>query len=66
LPSANPGIGTKSFLSFLRRIDQEVTKNLKLHLIVDNYSTNKHTKVRAWLSQRPRFRVHYNPTQEEC
>jgi len=31
-------------------------------LIVDNYCTHKPAKVRAWLAQRPRFRVHYIPT----
>jgi hypothetical protein len=29
---------------------------------VDNYSTHKHAKVRAWLAQRPRFHVHYTPS----
>ena len=33
-----------------------------MHLFVDNYSTLKHAKVRAWLAQRPRFHVHYTPT----
>ena len=52
----------QEFLSFLRRIDKEVPKDLELHLIVDNYCTHKHPKVRAWLAQRPRFHVHYTPT----
>ena len=33
-----------------------------VHLIVDNYATHKHGKVRAWLAQRPRYQVHYTPT----
>ena len=33
-----------------------------MHLIVDNYATHKHGKVRIWLAQRPRFHVHYTPT----
>jgi putative transposase len=52
----------QEFLSFLRRIDKEVPKDLELHLIVDNYCTHKHAKVKAWLAQRPRFHVHYTPT----
>ena len=52
----------QEFLSFLRRIDKEVPKELDLHLIVDNYCTHKHAKVKAWLAQRPRFHVHYTPT----
>ena len=34
---------------------------MELHLIVDNYCTHKHAKVKAWLAQRPRFHVHYTP-----
>ena len=52
----------QEFLSFLRRIDKEVPKDLELHLIVDNYCTHKHAKVKAWLAQQPRFHVHYTPT----
>ena len=52
----------QEFLSFLRRIDKEVPPELDVHLIVDNYCTHKHAKVRSWLAQRPRFHVHYSPT----
>jgi hypothetical protein len=52
----------QEFLSFLRRNDKEVPKELDLHLIVDNYCTHKHAKVKAWLAQRPQFHVHYTPT----
>ena len=51
----------QEFLSFLRRIDKEVPKDLELHLIVDNYCTHKHAKVKAWLAQRPRFHVTTRP-----
>jgi len=52
----------QEFLSFLRRIDKEVPPELDVHLIVDNYCTHKHAKVRSCLAQRPRFHVHYTPT----
>ena len=52
----------QEFLSFLRRIDKEVPPELDVHLIVDNYCTHKHAKVRSWLAQRSRFHVHYTPT----
>lgn len=52
----------QEFLSFLRRIDKEVPKELDLHLIVDNFCTHKHSKEKDWLAQRPRFHVHYTPT----
>ena len=35
---------------------------LDVHLVVDNYCTHKHAKVRAWLAARPRFHVHFTPT----
>ena len=34
----------------------------KLHLIIDNYGTHKHEKVREWLGRRPRFHLHFTPT----
>jgi putative transposase len=52
----------QEFLGFLNRIDAAVTSDLDVHLIVDNYATHKHDKVRAWLAMRPRFHVHYTPT----
>ncbi|EAQ73945.1 isrso5-transposase protein [Synechococcus sp. WH 5701] len=52
----------QEFLGFLRQIEKSVPEDLDVHLIVDNYCTHKHVKVRAWLAQRPRFHVHYTPT----
>ena len=52
----------QEFLSFLRHIDASVPDNLDVHLIVDNYATHKHPKVRAWLARRPRYQVHFTPT----
>ena len=52
----------QEFLGFLRQIEKSVPADLDVHLIVDNYCTHKHAKVRAWLAQRPRFHVHYTPT----
>ena len=52
----------QEFLAFLKRIDAAVPAGLDVHLIVDNYATHKHPKVRAWLAERARFHVHYTPT----
>lgn len=52
----------REFLGFLRQIEKAVPNDLDLHLIVNNNCTHKHTKVRAWLAQRPRLHVHYIPT----
>ena len=52
----------QEFLQFLRHIEASVPEELEVHLIVDNYCTHKHAKVRRWLAARPRFHVHYTPT----
>ena len=52
----------QEFLAFLRHLDASVPPQLQLHLIIDNYATHKHPKVRAWLAARPRYQVHFTPT----
>jgi putative transposase len=52
----------QEFLAFLKQIDHNVPTDLDIHLIVDNYSTHKHEKIRSWLARHPRFHVHYTPT----
>jgi transposase len=52
----------QEFLAFLRHIEHQVPAGLDVHLIVDNYSTHKHAKVRNWLAKRPRFHLHFTPT----
>ncbi len=50
------------FLKFLRTIDREVPEGLEVHLILDNYSTHTHAKVKSWLEKHPRFHLHFTPT----
>ncbi|MEW6248786.1 MAG: IS630 family transposase [Nitrospirota bacterium] len=52
----------QEFLAFLRHVDTSVPQDLDIHLIIDNYATHKHPKVRTWLAMRPRYHVHYTPT----
>ncbi len=52
----------QEFLRFLRTIDRTTAKGLGLHLVVDNYATHKHPKVKAWLKRHPRFHLHFTPT----
>jgi putative transposase len=52
----------QEFLQFLRHIEANVPPELELHLILDNYATHKHQKVRLWLARRPRFHLHFTPT----
>ena len=50
------------WLKFLKKLDAKITEDLSIHLIVDNYSTHKHQKVRRWLKRHPRFHLHFTPT----
>lgn len=52
----------QEFLKFLRRLDKEFPGEVPLHLIMDNYGTHKHEKVREWLKRHPRFVPHFVPT----
>jgi transposase len=52
----------QEFIRFLKRIDAEMPASLDLHLVVDNYGTHKHPRVRSWLERHPRFHLHFTPT----
>ena len=52
----------QEWLSFLRQVDRQTPKGLDLHLILDNYQTHKHPKVKQWLEKHPRFQMHFIPT----
>jgi transposase len=52
----------QEWLKFLKLIDQQTPADLDLHLIVDNYSTHKHPKVKTWLKRHSRFHLHFVPT----
>ena len=62
LSQCKPRHRHQEFLAFLRHIDQNVPDTLDVHLVVDNYATHKHAKVKAWLARRPRYHIHYTPT----
>jgi putative transposase len=52
----------QEFLRFLKHVDANVPQDLDIHLVLDNYGTHKHAKVRRWLAARPRYHVHFTPT----
>ncbi len=52
----------KEFLSFLRTVEKQTEKELELHIIVDNYATHKHEKVKAWIKRNKRVHLHFIPT----
>lgn len=52
----------QEFLEFLSHLDRNVPPSLQIHLILDNYGTHKHPKVKAWLARHPRYQLHFTPT----
>jgi hypothetical protein len=52
----------QEFIRFLNAIEAEVPVGKVVHVILDNYGTHKHHKVREWLRRHPRFMFHYTPT----
>ena len=52
----------QEWIKFLDLIDRQTPRKKELHLIVDNYSTHKHPRVKSWLKRHPRFHQHFIPT----
>lgn len=52
----------QEYLSFLKHINANVPEDLDIHLVVDNYSTHKHSSVKRWLAVHPRYHIHFTPT----
>jgi transposase len=53
---------SREFRQFLDAIDQQVPRDLDVHLVMDNYGTHKTPLIKNWLLKRPRFHVHFTPT----
>ena len=54
--------GIRKSIRFLNKINRAAPAERELHLIVDNYATHKHPKVRAWLERHKRFHFRFTPT----
>jgi transposase len=52
----------QEWIKFLKLLDAQTPPGLDLHLIIDNYATHKHPKVKAWLARHRRFHLHFTPT----
>jgi putative transposase len=52
----------QEYLHFLKHIDANVPEEFDVHLVVDNYATHKHPKVKRWLARHSRYHVHFTPT----
>ena len=62
LAQCRPRHRHQEYQGFLREIEKNVPETLHVHIIVDNYATHKHPRVKRWLAARPRFHVHFTPT----
>src|SRR5712692_6001796 len=52
----------QEFLHFLTKLDGTIPRRREVHLILDNYGTHTHPKVKEWLAARPRYHLHFTPT----
>jgi transposase len=50
------------FRDFLDAVDAAVAPELEVHVVLDNASIHKAPPIRAWLLERPRYRLHFTPT----
>src|SRR5438067_2177513 len=51
----------QEFIRFLHAIEAEIPVGKIVHVVLDNYATHKHAKVKAWLVRHPRFLFHFTP-----
>jgi transposase len=52
----------EEWIEFLTRIEGATPAGREIHLIMDNYSAHKHAAVDRWLTEHPRFHIHWTPT----
>jgi transposase len=52
----------QEFIRFLNTVEGAVPAGKVIHVILDNYATHKHEKVRQWLARHPRWVFHFTPT----
>ena len=50
------------FIRFLNAVEAAVPAGKLVHVILDNYGSHKHPRVRAWLARHPRWSFHFTPT----
>lgn len=52
----------QEFLKFIKQVEKQTEAGQDIHIIVDNYATHKHEKIRNWLKQKKRVFLHFTPT----
>jgi hypothetical protein len=45
----------QEFIRFLNAVEAETPVGKIVHVVLDNYATHKHPKVKAWLGRHPRL-----------
>lgn len=53
--------GKAEFLDFLKTVARAYPRR-ELHVVCDNYHTDKHDDINAWLVKNPRVTLHFTPT----
>jgi putative transposase len=61
LTQSKPRHRHQELLRFLRYVDKNLPEDLELHIVLDNYASHKHPKVKAWLLNHPRYHLHFTP-----
>jgi transposase len=54
----------QEFLAFLDHLDATLARppRTAIHVVMDNYGTHKHPRVREWFVRHPAFAPHFTPT----
>jgi len=52
----------QEFIRFLNTVERAVAADKAVHVVLDNYATHKHPRVKAWLQRHARFTFHFTPT----
>jgi transposase len=54
----------QEFLQFLDKVDEALKREqgVTVHVVMDNYGTHKHPKVKRWFAEHPEYRCHFTPT----
>lgn len=51
----------QEFMKFLNLIEATIPQKAKIHIVLDNYATHKHSNIKDWLDKHPRFTFHFTP-----
>jgi transposase len=60
--SCKPRHRHQEFLEFMEEVEHKVPRRREIHLILDNYGTHTHRKVKAWFAAHVRYHLHFVPT----